>query len=207
MRSLLLIATLGVMVAVPQVQEPDISKWTAKDMHQDFVVAAQAYGDAARSKEKFGKGADPYPAGLLAVDVYFRNNMKLPVHVDLHTIRLNVDDPNGQKFHLEPLSLGEAADDIAHPKGPPSPSVRRLPIPFPHGDSKQQSVMGKLEPLTLQSDIVPPGETIHGCMFFDVSHHFNLVPDASLYVPDVKSVGSDTALIYFEVALGHKHTQ
>ena len=113
MRSLLLIATLGVMVAVPQAQEPDISKWPAKDMHQNFVVAAQAYADAARSKEKFGKGADPYPAGLLAVEIYFRNDMKVPVHVDLSTIRLDVDDPNGQKFHLRALSLARAANDIA----------------------------------------------------------------------------------------------
>jgi len=207
MRSLLLIATLGVMVAVPQIQEPDISKWAAKDAHQDFVVAAQAYGDAAQSKEKFGKGADPYPAGLLAVDVYFRNDMKLPVHVDLSTIRLDMDDPNGQKFHLEALRLAQAANDIAHPKGPATPSARRLPIPFPSGDSKQQKVMDKLRPFTLQSDIVPPGGTIHGCVFFDVSHRFDLVPHATLYVPDVKSVASDTGLIYFEVALGHKHTQ
>ncbi|HEV2221367.1 MAG TPA: hypothetical protein VGR84_00025, partial [Candidatus Acidoferrales bacterium] len=157
MRILLLIATLGVMVAVPQIQEPDISKWPAKDMHQDFVVAAQAYADAARSKEKFGKGADPYPAGLLAVDVYFRNDMKFPVHVDLSTIRLDVNDPNGQKFHLEALSLARAANDIAHPNGPPAPTARRLPIPFPGGDSKQQQVMDKLRPFTLQSDIVPPG--------------------------------------------------
>ncbi|HEV2222475.1 MAG TPA: hypothetical protein VGR84_05680, partial [Candidatus Acidoferrales bacterium] len=96
---------------------------------------------------------------------------------------------------------------IAHPNGPPAPTARRLPIPFPGGDSKQQQVMDKLRPFTLQSDIVPPGGTIHGCMFFDVSHHFNLVPDASLYVPDVKSVGSDTGLIYFEVALGPKRGQ
>lgn len=207
MRSLLLIATLGVMVAVPQIQEPDISKWAAKDAHQDFVVAAQAYGEAAQSKEKFGKGADPYPAGLLAVDVYFRNDMKYPVHVDLSTIRLDVDDPNGQKFHLEALRLAQAANDIAHPKGPATPTARRLPIPFPSGNSKQREVMDKLRPFTLQSDIVPPGGTIHGCVFFDVSHRFDLVPHATLYVPDVKSVASDTGLIYFEVALGHKHTQ
>jgi hypothetical protein len=205
MRSLLLIATLGVMVAVPQIQVPDISRWATKDAHQDFVVAAESYADAARSKEEFGKGADPYEAGLLAVDVYFRNDMKFPVHVDLSTIRLDVDDPNGQKFHLEALSLAQAANDIAHPKGPSAPSARRLPIPFPSGDSKQQGVMDKLKPFTLQSDIVPPGRTIHGCVFFDVSHHFDLVPHATLYVPDVKSVASDTGLIYFEVALGAKH--
>lgn len=207
MRSFLLITTLGLLAAVPQVQQADISKWPAKDVHQSFVVAAQTYGDAARSKEKFGK-ADPYKAGLLAVDVYFRNDMKDPVHVDLSAIRLNVDAPNGEKFHLEPLSLKQAADAIAHPKGPSSPKASRFPagIPFPHGDSKQQQVMDKLQPLTFQSDIVPPGRTTHGCVFFDVNRHFDLVPYASLYVPDVKSVASSAGLIYFEVSLGGKNT-
>jgi len=207
MRSFLLITTLGLLATAPQVQQTDISKWPAKDMHQNFVVAAQAYGNAARSKQKFGK-ADPYKAGLLAVDVYFRNNMKDPVHVDLDAIRLNVDAPNGQRFHLKPLSLKQASVDIAHPKGPSAPKTSRFPagIPFPHGDSKQQKVMDKLQPLTFQSDIVPPGGTTHGCVFFDVNRHFDLVPYASLYVPDVKSVASSTGLIYFEVSLGGKNT-
>ncbi|MGH9727022.1 MAG: hypothetical protein ACRD4V_00335 [Candidatus Acidiferrales bacterium] len=207
MRSVLLITTLGLLATVPQIQQPDISKFPAQDAHQDFIVAAKNYSDAARSKDNFGKDADPYKAGLLAVDIYFRNDTKYPVHVDLDTIRLNVSDPNGQKFHLQPLSVAQAASAIAHPKGPPTPIARRLPIPLPSGDSKQQDVMNKLRPFTLQSDIVPPGRTIHGCMFFDVSHRFDLVPYASLYVPGVKSVASDAGMIYFEVALAPKRAK
>ncbi|HKV27112.1 MAG TPA: hypothetical protein VJN90_02405 [Candidatus Acidoferrales bacterium] len=207
MRSLLLITALGLLAAFPQIQQPDISKLPARDAHQNFTVAAEDYSDAARSKEKFGRAADPYTAGLLAVDIYFRNDTTDPVHVELSTIRLYVADPNGQKFHLEPLTLAQAASDIAHPKGPPTPVARRLPIPLPQGDSKQQDIMDKLRPFTLQSDIVPPGRTIHGCMFFDVGYHFNLAPYSSLYVPDVKSVASDSGLIYFEVALGTKRAK
>ncbi|MGH9709157.1 MAG: hypothetical protein ACRD37_01240 [Candidatus Acidiferrales bacterium] len=214
MRNFLLFGALGLLGilpnvvpnTVPQTQQTDPAK-LPQDAHQNFMVAADSYADAVRSKEKFGKGADPYPAGLLAVDVYFRNDTTEPVHVELSTIRLDVDDPNGQKFHLEALSLAQAASDIAHPKGPSAPIERRLPIPLPQGDSKQQSVMDKLQPFTLQSDIVPPGRTIHGCVFFDVSHHFDLAPYATLYVPDVKSVASDAGLIYFEVALGPKRAK
>ncbi|HEV2615713.1 MAG TPA: hypothetical protein VGU63_03780 [Candidatus Acidoferrales bacterium] len=207
MRSLLLITTLGLLATVPQIQQPDVSKFPAQDAHQDFMVAADNYSDAARSKEKFGKDADPYKVGLLAVDIYFRNDTKYPVHVGLDTIRLNVNDPNGQKFHLEPLSLARAANAIAHPKGPSAPVARRLPIPLPQGDSKQQGVMDKLRPFTLQSDVVPPGGTIHGCVFFDMNHRFDLVRYATLYVPDVKSVASDAGMIYFEVGLAPKRAE
>lgn len=204
MRNILILATLSLLTPVSRAQHTDFSKLPAKDIHQNFAVAADAYSNAAQSKQKFGK-ADPYKAGILAVDVYLRNDTKYPVHVDLNTMRLMIDAPDGKRFHLRPLSLRHTAEDIAHPQGSSAPSPRRFPeIPFPHGDSKQRSIMDKLQLLTFQSDIVPPGGTTHGCLFFDISHHFDLVPYASLYVPDVKSVASNSPLIYFEVSLGQK---
>ncbi len=205
MRSILILATLSLLTPVSWAQRSDFSKLSAKDIHQNFAVAADAYSNAARSKQKFGK-ADPYKAGILAVEVYLHNDMKYPVHVDLTTIRLMIDAPDGKRFHLRPLSLRHTAEEIAHPQGSSAPTQRRFPtIPFPHGGGKQRGIMDKLQPLTFQSDIVPPGGTTHGCLFFDISHHFDLVPYASLYVPDVKSVASNSALIYFEVSLGQKH--
>lgn len=186
-----------------QVPEPGPASWPAKDTHQGFTVAASPYTDAAHSKDKFGK-ADPYKAGILAVDVFFKNDTDEPVHVELSTIRLDVTNSDGQHFHLPALSLGQAAQQIAHPKGPSAPSASRFPLPVPSGDSKQRDVEDKLRPLTLQSDVVPPKGSIRGVVFFDVGSHFELVPHASLYVPDVKSVASDTSMIYFDVALGSK---
>lgn len=185
---------------LPQVAPSD---WAAKDSHQDFTVAANAYTSAAQAKDRFPK-ADPYKAGILAVDTYFKNDTNYPVHVDLSTIRLNVGAAGGNS-RVPALSIEQAAAKIAHPNGPPAPKVFRLPSLSPPGeDSKTRDVESRLSPLALQSDVVPPHGAIHGFLFFDVEHHFDLVSHASLYVPDVKSVASDSGLIYFEVPFGAK---
>lgn len=201
--SLLVSALALVPLAVFQVPQTVPSEWSARDSHQNFTVAANAYTDAARSKDKFSK-ADPYKAGILAVDTYFKNDSNDPVHIDLSTIRLNIDIPGGNS-RLPALSLNQAAAKIAHPNGPPAPKVFRLPSISPPGeDSKTRDIESKLSPLALQSDVVPPHGAIQGFLFFDVDHHFDVVSHASLYVPDVKSVTSESGLIYFEVPLGPK---
>lgn len=186
----------------PAQQSPP-ANWPAKDTHEGFTVAADPYSNAARCKDTFAK-ADPYKAGILAIDVFFKNDLKNPVHVDLSTIRLDVDTPDGQHFHLPALQLGQAATQIAHPRGPSTPQPRRFPIPLSPGDSKERDVENKLRPLSLQSDVVPPQGALRGMLFFDMGGRFELVPHSSLYVPDVKSVASENAMIYFDVPLGSK---
>jgi hypothetical protein len=212
----LLFASLALIVLAPS-QLPqsspaasspsDPSAWTAKDSHEGFTVAADAYSDPSRTKDKFAK-ADPYKAGLLAVDVFLKNDTSYPVHVDLSTIRLDVDNPNGPRAHLPALTLDDAAKQIAHPNGPSLSVPHRLPPILSSGeDGKTRDAEKKLDPLALQSDVVPPNGTLRGFLFFDMSGHFDLVSYASLYVPDVKSVASDNAMIYFDVPLQAKHPQ
>ena len=59
-----------------------------------------------------------------------------------------------------------------------------------------------IKPFALDADIVPPQATIHGFLFFDLNHDMSLAADASLYVPDVTTVPSNKALMFFEVSLG-----
>lgn len=208
-QALLLLSILALVPLAPfQLPQPTAQAappWIGKDSHQGLTVSADPYLDADRSKAKFEK-ADPYKAGLLAIDVSFKNDTGTPIHVDLSTLRLDVDSPDGRRFHLPPLSVAEAARQIAHPQGASLPRPRRLPSISPPGgdDSKTRSAKDKLEPLALQADVVPPDGAIHGFVFFDVNNHFDAVSNASLYLPDVKSVTSDTAMIYFEVPLGPK---
>ena len=185
------------------------SNSAATDSHQGFTVSADPYTDADRAKKTFGK-ADPYKAGILAIDVSFKNDLNAPVHVDLSTISLDVKEPSGQHSRLSVLRVGVVAGRIAHPQGPSSPKPRHFPVPLTGGnlpgtDSKTRDMEDKLTPLSLQSDVVPPNGTLHGMIFFDVEGHFDVVPRSSLYVPDVKSVASETSMIYFEVPLGPQH--
>lgn len=209
-QALLLISSLAFISMAPfQLPQPTphtAPAWIGKDSHQGLTVSADPYLDDDRSKEKFKK-ADPHKAGLLAIDLSFKNDTNAPIHVDLSTLRLDVDGLGGRRFHLPALTLPEAARQIAHPEGASLPKPRRFPSISPPGDdSKTRDVKNELEPLSLESDVVPPNSTIRGFVFFDVNNHFDAVPNGSLYLPDVKSVTSDTAMIYFEVPLGPKRS-
>lgn len=202
MRTILLLLAAPLCLSATSQQSFDPFTLAAKDQHQGFLVAAIPFRDAAAAKERLGK-LDAVKAGILPVEVFLRNGLKDPVRVDLKTVRLDIDAPNGQKLHLEPLTLEQAAGEIAHPKGASVPTARRFPpiIPVPIHDSKEDDTANKLQPLMFQTDVVPPGGTVHGFLFFDLNHAFDLLPFSTLYVPDVKSVASSEPMIFFEVPL------
>jgi hypothetical protein len=74
-------------------------------------------------------------------------------------------------------------------------------VPINIGDKKAEKLAAVLRPLTLDADVIPPKATIHGFLYFNVSHEFSLVNKSSLYVPDVSVVSSNEPLVYFEVPL------
>ncbi|HKW87261.1 MAG TPA: hypothetical protein VJN21_00735 [Candidatus Acidoferrales bacterium] len=205
MRALLFILATALWQSAAPQQGVDPSALANKDQHQGFLVAAVPYSDVSAAKEKLDK-VDAIRAGVLPVEVYLRNTTSEPVHVDLKTIRLDIDVPNGQRLHLQSMTLEQAASEIAHPKGASAPTARRFPpiIPVPIHDSKEDEISGKLQPLMFQTDIVAPGATVRGFLFFDLNHNFDLVPFSTLYVPDVKSITSSQPMIFFEVALKPK---
>jgi hypothetical protein len=175
----------------------------AHDAHQGLVVAADPYIDAARSKEKFGK-KHPQEAGILALEVGFRNNTDKPVSVNLERIRLMIEVPGARRQELDPLTLDEAADRIVNPQ-PPSPSVSRLPIPGTRtkgGRGKDWTKLREaLKSAALESDVLPPRSTIRGFLYFDLNHNFELLEHSSLYVPELRIIPSREELLYFEVEL------
>lgn len=175
-----------------------------QDQHGGLTVSVDPYADAHRAKDKFGKSADPIPAGVLPVDVYFKNGTPHPIRVDLETVQLEVRSDGGEQQYLDWLAIAQVAEMIRHPGGTPSaPSARRFPvgIPLPGKDKKVETILEQLRPFALDSNVVPPLGTIHGFLFFDVSHDFSAVSKASLYVPDVNLLPAKTPLMFFEVPL------
>jgi len=175
-----------------------------QDQHAGLTVSVDPYPDARRAKEKFGKSANPVPAGILPVDVYFKNDTAHPMRVNLQTVQLEVQSAGEQHQYLDWLTIGQVANMIRHPHGNPgAPSARRFPvgIPLPRKDKKVDTIMDDLKPFALDSNIVPPLGILHGFLFFDLSHDFSAVPKASLYVPDVFLLPKQTPLMFFEVPL------
>lgn len=177
------------------------------DSHAGLTISVDPYADSHRSKDKFGKSANPVPAGILPVDVFFKNDTPHPVKINLETVQLEVHFASGSHQDLDWLSIAQVANFIRHPGGGPSaPSARRFPvgIPLPGKDKKVDEIMTQLRPFTLDSDVIPPLGSIHGFLFFDVNHDMAAVATSSLYVPDVFLLPDRTPLMFFEVPLARK---
>jgi hypothetical protein len=189
-------------------QQKDPASLPARDAHENFLAAAEVVADAARSKEIFGK-KHPHAAGLLAVQLYFKNDNDQAISVDMDRVRLLLAPPGGSRQRLQILPLEDAITMMAHPQ-PPNPNASRKPRPFPiprSGESRSKDwkkVAEIVRPLALEMDIIPPRATVHGYIFFDLDGKFHLVPHASLYIPDLKFTQTGQALLFFEIPLAAK---
>jgi hypothetical protein len=201
---LLLCASVQAQANAPaqDARQPDAS--LRHDRHEGLSVSADAYSDAGRAKDKFGKSADPVPMGILPVEVFLRNETDQPIHIDLSTIQLDVHPHGGaQDEDIDAMSVHDVAASVAHPHGPSAPQSRRFPVGIGStSDKKADKVAEILAPLALDADVVPPNAMIHGFLFFDLGDDMSLAQTASIYVPDVTLLPSQKALMFFEVPVG-----
>jgi hypothetical protein len=173
----------------------------AHDTHEGMTIAADAYDDRARAKEKFGK-ADLIGAGILPVEVFLRNESDHPIRIDLNTVQLEVHFRNGDHQEIDSMRPSDAAYKIAHPQGPSGPKNSRIPrLSLPGGDKKSSKIEDILQPLALDADVVPPMATIHGFLYFDLSRDMSLADKSVLYVPDATVIPGNKPLMFFEVPL------
>ena len=185
----------------PPPQSPDPATLPAHDSHQGVLIAADPYLTNERSAQKFGK-KHPYAAGLLAIDVFLRNDTETPLRINTDTIELQIVVPGQRRQRLESLTVQDVAYRIVVPNGP-APRGRRGPIPgVAGGKTKEIAKMeDSLRPLMLQTDMIGPHSTVHGFVIFDVDRHFEDTENSSLYVPDVSRFSSGDKLFFFEIDL------
>src|SRR6202046_4880653 len=69
--------------------QKDPAKLPARDSHQDMLVAADPWVTPEEYKSRFPKES-PYDFGIMAVDVYFKNDGALPVRVHLSSIEITI---------------------------------------------------------------------------------------------------------------------
>jgi hypothetical protein len=175
-----------------------------RDLHQNLLIVADPYLSADRYKGPFGKKS-PYEAGIIAIDVYFRNDNDSPIHLNLETIRLVIAPPGEERQRLAPLSPQEVADRTLL-KANANPSVRR-PYPFPGSGSNSSKgkawdeMVNSLGSVVLATDVLPPHATTHGFLFFDVNHQFDAIRHSRVYIPDLAFMTDHKALFFFEIDL------
>ena len=206
MRNLLIaaVAFLGAFPCPAQVS-PDPTRLLARDTHEGLSVAADPYTDVARDKARFGK-KNPHDAGIMAIELFFRNDNDKPIRLELGSIRLLLAPPEAARQRLEPMAVADVVDRVLNKEGP-NPTVPRRQIPFPGrgpqgGRGKDwDQLESALRLSALEMDILPPRSTVHGFLYFDINHRYDFLAYARLVVNDLKYVHNNQALLYFEIDL------
>jgi len=205
LRTILVIAMLLPLGARAQTAPPDPMSLITRDAHQGLTIVADPFLKAERyKKEIFGKDSF-YAAGIVAIDVYFRNDNNSPIRLNPDTIELVISQPGQDRQRLGALSPEDVADRTllkAH-------SNIRAPRPFPipgassgSGHSKDWVQMTTtLHSVALGTDLLQPHATTHGFLFFDLNHDFGAIHNAHLYIPDLSFMIDKKALFFFEIDL------
>src|SRR5713226_4964672 len=173
-------------------QQPSSLKTTSLESHEGMTISARPWTDPALYKEKFPKKS-PFAAGIIAVQVVFRNDSDDSMKINLERIRLNLVLSEEDHQALYPLSPEEAADVIMNP-GANDPTKTRKKFPFPTAgpkighDKRWTEVEKTMEDAGVQASVVAPHSTVQGLLYFDLRSQFELLNSAHLYVPEIVAI-------------------
>jgi hypothetical protein len=193
---------LAAQQGVPQHQSS--LKTSSLESHEGMTITAEPWINPALYKAKFPKKS-PFAAGIVAVQVVFRNDSDDSMKINLERIRLNLTLSEEDHQALYPLSSYEAADVIMNPGARDPTKVRRFP--FPTGapkvghDKHWTEVEKSLEDASVLASVVAPHGAVQGLLYFDLRGQFDLLNSAHLYVPEVVALEKNRGLLYFDIDL------
>ena len=188
-------------------QQPSTLKTSSLESHEGMTITARPWTDPALYKEKFHKKS-PFAAGIVALQVAFRNDSEDSMKINLERIRLNITISEEQRQALDPLTSEQAADVVQNP-GARNVTTRRFPFPVPGGgtkvghDKKWVEVEKELREAGVQGSVVGPHSTVGGLLYFDLRSQLDLLNTARLYVPEVVALEKNHGLLYFDIDLSH----
>jgi hypothetical protein len=190
-------------------QQPGSLKASALESHEGMTISVRPWTAPALYKEKFHKKS-PYAAGMVAVQVTFRNDSEDSMKVNLERIRLNVTLSDEQHQAIDSLTSEQAADVILKP-GAKNIGKSRFPIPIGGPkvgrDKKWTEVEEELRQAGVRASVIAPHSSVEGLLYFDVRGQFDLLSNSKLYVPDVVALEKNHGLMFFEIDLGQSGAQ
>jgi hypothetical protein len=179
-------------------------KTTSLETHEGLTISARPWTDAALYKEKFPKKS-PYAAGIVAMQVVFRNDSNESLKVGLSRIRLSFQIDQDNRQEVQALTSAQVADEILKPGGK-DPSKRTkipLPVSIPRSgnDKKWKELEEQAENAGVPASVIAPHSTMQGLLYFDLQGQFDLLNGAHLYVPEIVAMETNRSLTYFEIDL------
>jgi hypothetical protein len=180
------------------------------ESHEGVTISAIPWTQPSQYKEKFPKKS-PYSAGVLAVQVSFRNDSDDSIKVDLARIRLTVNIDAENKQELPSLSPVELALAVLKPGGKDPTKRQKLPLPVPipkSGNNKNWDELQKeAQEAGVPTSVVAAHSTVQGLLYFDLQNQFDLLDTAHLYVPELVFMRGNRSLTYFDIDLGQRGSQ
>lgn len=190
-------------------QQPTSLKTNSLESHEGMTITARPWTNPALYKEKFPKKS-PYAAGIIAIQVVFRNDSDESMKINLERIRLNVNLSEEDHQALNPLTSEQGADLITRP-GAKDPTTKRFPIPLGGPkvgkDKKWVELEQALREASVQASVVAPHSSVQGLLYFDLRSQFDLLNSAHLYVPEIVALEKNHGLLYFEIDLSRSAEQ
>jgi hypothetical protein len=188
-------------------QQPPQLKTASLESHEGMTISARPWTEPAQYKDKFPKKS-PYAAGVLAVQVVFRNDSDQSVKVNLDRIRLTFHLDEDNREEVQPLTPEQVADAVLKP-GAKDPTKRRtLPIPIPSSgapknkkDKNWLELQKEAQEAGIPTSVVAAHSSVTGLIYFDMQGQFDLLSTSHLYVPDIAVMGKSVSLTYFEIDL------
>jgi hypothetical protein len=199
-------SSLSLLAAFAAAQQTPLRP-ASLESHEGLTITATPWRDAGKYKDKFPKKS-PYAAGILVVEVSFRNDSDESVKVNLSRIRLTVrlDAENTQE--LPSLSAEELVQAVLKPGGKdPTATRKKIPVPVPipksGKDKNADELQRQAQEASVPTGVVAPRSTVQGLLYFDLQNQFDLIDTAHLYVPELVLMRGNRALTYFDIDLGH----
>jgi hypothetical protein len=179
-------------------------KTASLETHEGLTISAQPWTDAALYKEKFPKKS-PFAAGIVAMQVVFRNDSNESMKVSLDRIRLSFQIDQDNRQEVQALTPAQVADQVLKPGGKdPAKSRARIPLPvsIPHNNDKHWTELEQeAEVAGIPANVIAPHSSVQGLLYFDLEGQFDLLNEARLYVPDILVMENNRSLTYFEIDL------
>jgi hypothetical protein len=180
-------------------------KTASLESHEGLTISALPWTESAQYKDKFPKKS-PLAAGVIAVQVAFRNDTDTSLRVNLERIRLTVQLSDDNRQEVQALTPDQLADAVLKPAAKDPTKRSRLPVPLPTSkggrDKHWTELQVQAQEAAVPTSILAAHSTVQGLLYFDLQNQFDLLQSAHLYVPDVAQMDSKIALTYFDIDLG-----
>jgi hypothetical protein len=167
---------------------PEIDSVETKQTVSGVTIAVRPFHTETLAKTAFGK-LNPYEHGILPVLLMVRNDSK-------KTIRLSEMRPEYVSTSRARVAPTPAAE-VKYAKAPRRPNMNPGPIPGIRFGRKNPLAAGEIEARAFSAQMLPPGETAYGFLYFQTGHRNGSI----LYVTGVQDAATNQDLFYFEVPL------